>query len=102
MIYNGITLVLRYEEFAELNAHCFDTTVASVMEHSKDACPIYYLSLQEPVRNFCIKFFANISWVKKKIVLCMALSGTAALLLHGGINSHSRFNPFLNTNKDSV
>lgn len=95
---------LRNERYAQLNVdqkHCFDIILDGVSENLKTA----HFFVHGPAgtgKTFLYKVLCNHFRAEGKIVLCVASSGIAALLLPGGITSHSRFKIPLNVNEDSV
>ena len=95
---------LRNERYTQLNAdqkHCFDTIVAGITGHPRSA----HFFVHGPAgtgKTFLYKTLCNHFRAENKIVLCIASSGIAALLLPGGQTSHSRFKIPLILNEDSV
>lgn len=95
---------LRDERYAQLNIdqkHCFDIILDHVNEHPETA----HFFVHGPAgtgKTFLYKVLCNHFRAEGKIVLCVASSGIAALLLPGGITSHSRFKIPLNVFEDSV
>ena len=96
--------LLRNERYAQLNIdqkHCFDIILDHVNEHPETA----YFFVHGPAgtgKTFLYKVLCNHFRAEGKIVLCVAFSGIVALLLPGGITSHSRFKIPLNVFEDSV
>ena len=95
---------LRNERFTQLNAdqkYCFDIIVAGVRDHPRTA----HFFVHGPAgtgKTFLYKTLCNHFRAENKIVLCVASSGIAALLLPGGQTSHSRFKIPLILNEDSM
>ena len=80
---------------------CFDTIIKNITEHPESA----QFLIQRPVgtgKTFFYKTLCNYLRAQKKIVLCVASSGIAALFLPGRMISHSRFKIPLIVNEDSI
>ena len=95
---------LRNERYTQLNAdqkYCFDTIIAGVRDYPRTA----HFFVHGPAgtgKTFLYKTLCNHFRAENKIVLCVASSGIAALLLPCGQTSHSRFKIPLILYEDSM
>jgi PIF1-like helicase len=95
---------LATERYAQLNANqtaCFNTIVTAIATDPQTA----HFFLQGPAgtgKTFLYKCLCNYYRAKGKIVICVASSGIAALLLPGGRTSHSHFKIPLELHESSI
>lgn len=92
------------EKLAQLNIDqrsCFQTILRAIdSNHSENL----YFFIQSPAstgKTFLYNILCHYYQAKQKIVLCVASSGIASLLLPGGQTSHSRFKIPLNIHENS-
>ncbi|KAK4510430.1 uncharacterized protein ATC70_012169 [Mucor velutinosus] len=92
------------QKYAQMNAtqkHVFDTITSSINSNTNSS----HFFLQGPAgtgKTFIYNTLCHFYRSQGKIVLCVASSGIAALLLPGGRTSHSRFAIPLNIHEQSV
>ena len=92
------------EWYAQLNADqksCFDTITTAIVMDPQTA----HFFLQGPAgtgKTFLYTCLCNYYRARGKIVICIASSGIATLLLPGGRTSHSRFRIPLELHESSI
>ncbi|KAK4521041.1 Isochorismatase domain-containing protein [Mucor velutinosus] len=92
------------QKYAQMNAtqkHIFETITSSINSNANSS----HFFLQGPAgtgKTFIYNTLCHFYRSQGKIVLCVASSGIAALLLPGGRTSHSRFAIPLNIHEQSV
>jgi hypothetical protein len=79
-----------YEKMNEGQRHCFDIIIAVVKQNPMSA-HFFLQGYAGTGKTFLYNAICNHFRAKEEIVICVASSGIAALLLPGGSTSHSRF-----------
>jgi hypothetical protein len=91
----------RYSVLNQDQKLAFDTIIASIEDIQENNSCFFLQGPAGTGKTFVYTTICNYFRSKKKIVLCVASSGIAALLLPGGTTSHFRFKIPLQINADS-
>jgi ATP-dependent DNA helicase PIF1 len=89
-----------YEKMNESQRHCFNIIIAAVKQNPISA-HFFLQGYTSTGKTFLYNAICNHFRAKKKIIICVASSNIAALLLPGGSTSHSRFYIPLNSTQSN-